>query len=242
MALMMLISFAAAEGGDVPETPGMLAGGWAAAENHEVTEEIEQLVEKGLEGMVGVSYLPVAYLGSQVVAGTNHAVLCYSTVVYPGAVPEWKILYLYEDLQGNVSILNIADFDFGALCYYGGEDLPEDAKRFEGTYVCDRCEIEIGWDGVAQYYSILIHWADGALVSNDWIFNAVYDAERDGLDGTGMASRTEYKEDSDIPEVTDLTENGCEGFFSFNEDGKLIWTGTEGADTEGMEFERAENG
>ena len=42
-------------------------------------------------------------------------------MVYPGAEPEWKILYLYEDLQGNVTVMNIADFDFGALCTYGAK-------------------------------------------------------------------------------------------------------------------------
>ena len=71
--------------------------------------------------MLGVDYEPVTYLGSQVVAGRNHAILCKATVVAPNAVPSWKIVYLYEDLQGNVSILNIADFDAGSLCTYGAE-------------------------------------------------------------------------------------------------------------------------
>jgi len=54
-------------------------------------------------------------------AGTNYAILCQGTVVVPDAEPEWKIVFLYEDLQGNVTVLNIADFDFGALCTYGAE-------------------------------------------------------------------------------------------------------------------------
>ncbi|MBR2662602.1 MAG: hypothetical protein IKE25_02695 [Clostridia bacterium] len=84
-----------------------------------MTEGRKALFDKGLEGLLGVNYLPVAYLGSQIVAGTNHAFLCQTTVVYPGAQPEYAIVYLYEDLQGNVSILNIADFDIGSLCTYG---------------------------------------------------------------------------------------------------------------------------
>jgi len=35
--------------------------------------------------------------------------------------PAYVIVYLYEDLQGNVSILNVADFDIGSLCTYGEE-------------------------------------------------------------------------------------------------------------------------
>ena len=74
------------------------------------------------EGLVGVGYTPVAYLGSQVVAGTNHAFLCQAVTVVPDAVPRWTVVFLYEDLQGNVSLMNIADFDFGALCTYGAEN------------------------------------------------------------------------------------------------------------------------
>ncbi len=98
---------------------GPLSGGWAPVADPAMTEERKALFDKGLEGLLGVNYLPVAYLGSQVVAGTNHAFLCQATVVYPGAQPGFVIVYLYEDLQGNVSILNITDFDIGSLCTYG---------------------------------------------------------------------------------------------------------------------------
>ena len=99
-----------------------MVGGWQAAEDSAVTEELQAVFDKGLEGLVGVGYTPVAYLGSQVVAGTNHAFLCRAVTVVPDAVPRWTIVYLYEDLQGNVSLMNIADFDFGALCTYGAEE------------------------------------------------------------------------------------------------------------------------
>ena len=96
-----------------------LSGGWTPAEDYAVTEERQALFEKGLEGLVGVNYVPVAYLGSQVVAGTNHVFLCQATVVYPDAQPTYVLIYLYEDLQGQVSLLNVADLDIGALCTYG---------------------------------------------------------------------------------------------------------------------------
>ena len=99
-----------------------LAGGWTPSADPAVTDEIREIVDKALEGLVGVNYVPVAFLGSQVVAGTNYAVLCQATVVYPGAAPSYVILYIYRDLEGNASILNIADFDIGALCTYGAEE------------------------------------------------------------------------------------------------------------------------
>ena len=97
-------------------------GGWQAAEDPAVTEDLQAVFDKGLEGLVGVGYPPVAYLGSQVVAGTNHAFLCQARTVVPDAVPRWTVVYLYEDLKGNVTLMNVADFDFGALCTYGAKE------------------------------------------------------------------------------------------------------------------------
>ena len=99
-----------------------LSGGWTPSADPAVTEELQAVFDKGIEGLVGVGYTPVAYLGAQIVAGTNHAFLCRATVVYPGAQPYYTIVYLYEDLQGNVTILNIAELDVGALCTYGAEE------------------------------------------------------------------------------------------------------------------------
>ncbi len=100
-------------GGDAP-----LAGGWAAAADPTVTPELKAVFDKATEDLVGVDYSPVAYLGSQVVAGTNHAFLCQARAVVPEAVPCWKIVFVYEALDGSCQILSIADFDFGGLCEY----------------------------------------------------------------------------------------------------------------------------
>ena len=105
--------------------PGsVMVGGWSPSADPTVTEELKVVFEKGASVLTGSSFVPVAYLGSQVVAGTNHAFLCQAVTAYPGTIdadPSYAIVYLYEDLQGNVSILNIADFDIGSLCTYGEE-------------------------------------------------------------------------------------------------------------------------
>ncbi len=92
-----------------------LDGGWNIAENTEISEERKAVFEKAMTDLVGVSYEPVAYLGSQVVAGTNHCFLCKATIVYPNAVPSLVLIYIYEDLQGNTEILNIADLDIAGF-------------------------------------------------------------------------------------------------------------------------------
>ena len=99
-----------------------LMGGWTVAQDPTITPELKAVFDKGMEGLIGVNYVPVLYLGSQVVAGTNHAFLCQATVVVPDAQPEWMVVYLYQDLQGEISVLDIGGFDVGAFCDYGSDE------------------------------------------------------------------------------------------------------------------------
>ncbi|MCR4622240.1 MAG: hypothetical protein K5663_09195 [Clostridiales bacterium] len=86
-------------------------GGWSASSDSEVTEERLELFNKALEELVGVDYVPVAYLGSQIVAGQNHCFLARATVVYPGAQPYYALVYIYESLDGQTKIMSIAELD-----------------------------------------------------------------------------------------------------------------------------------
>ena len=91
-----------------------LAGGWTPAENFgELTEERLAVFRKGMETLLGVDYVPLAYLGSQVVAGTNHVFLVKGTLVVPARPVSYALAYLYEDLQGNVKRLTVADLPSG---------------------------------------------------------------------------------------------------------------------------------
>lgn len=108
VALMLLsMAFTLAE---APVT-----GGWSVADSFEITEENKAVFEKATEKLLGVNYEPIAYLGRQVVAGLNHCFLCKATVVAPNAVPELVLVYIYQNLQGDAQIMNIADFDFAAM-------------------------------------------------------------------------------------------------------------------------------
>ncbi len=117
MALMMLFGIGAAcaegekTGEETPAVGGPAVGSWAAAEVTEITSDELVVFDKAVEGLMGVKYEPVLLLGTQVVAGTNYAFLCKGTVVYPDALPYWYILYVYEDLQGNVEVLDIENLE-----------------------------------------------------------------------------------------------------------------------------------
>ena len=92
-----------------PVETGAMAGGWTPAADYEVTEERKAVFDKGVAALLGVDYEPLAYLGSQMVAGTNHVFLVKGTAVVPTRPVSYALVYLYEDLQGNVKLMNIAD-------------------------------------------------------------------------------------------------------------------------------------
>ena len=94
---------------------GPVTGGWTVAESTEISAEEQEIFDKAMEGLVGVGYEPIAYIGSQVVAGLNHCYLCKAKVVYPGAETTLALVYIYQDLEGNAQITNIADLDIAQL-------------------------------------------------------------------------------------------------------------------------------
>ena len=96
-----------------------VVGGWTLAEDIVITDEQQAAFDKAMDRLLGVDYTALIYLGSQVVAGTNHCFLCRATVVYPDAVPQYMLVYIYEDLEGNAEILSIVDFDISEMAVNG---------------------------------------------------------------------------------------------------------------------------
>lgn len=98
--------------------PGPVLGGWELNVDDTkafLPEGFEEVFNKAMEGYAGMSFKPVAYLGSQVVSGLNHMVLCQGTAVVPDAQPELKVVVIYQDLEDNAEIKNVTDFDLGKI-------------------------------------------------------------------------------------------------------------------------------
>lgn len=96
---------------DVETNLSDMPGGWTEPESIELTEEAQAAFDAALEGLVGVDYQPIALLASQVVAGTNYAILCQATVVYPDAEPYYAIVYVSADLEGQAEIMEITNLE-----------------------------------------------------------------------------------------------------------------------------------
>lgn len=121
MTLTMYMSIETEEGAEpdsgtpeIPET-GALAGGWSVAEDPAITDEISNMFWQAMDsyqtGTITIAYTPVAVLGTQVVAGTNYAVLCRASEINKGTT--WVIVYLYQDPEESASVLCITDLALG---------------------------------------------------------------------------------------------------------------------------------
>lgn len=92
----------------------ILAGGWYAPEETTVLplpEDAQTAFDKALEGFTGSSVTTMALLGTQVVAGTNYAILCRVTPVVPDAVASTQVVTVYADLQGNAELASFCPID-----------------------------------------------------------------------------------------------------------------------------------
>lgn len=97
----------------------------------EITEEVQALFDKALDGLVGVNYTPIAVLGRQEDA---LCILCKATVVYPGAKPYYALVDIStvadETALLNIRVLSIeeapeVEIDYGTSELYTQEDMDE---------------------------------------------------------------------------------------------------------------------
>ena len=121
---------------------GEMGSGWIQPESDEITPELLDVFERAVSELMGVKYEPVAYLGYQLVNGTNHLFSATQTVVYPGAETETGTILIHEDPDGSARV-----YQTGFTIYEEPSDpelivrLSEDAKDaqcygyYDGLYV-----------------------------------------------------------------------------------------------------------
>ena len=100
---------AAEPAGDAP-----LTGGWYAPDETTalpLPEDAQAAFDKAISDFDGSTVEPMALLGTQVVAGTNYAVLCRVTPDAPDAVPSTQVATVYADLQGGASFTGFRPID-----------------------------------------------------------------------------------------------------------------------------------
>ena len=96
---------------NVPPGEGAIKGEGAkiarVIESEELSPEVTAAFAEAEKGLVGVSYKPVMYIGSQIVRGVNHYIVCEARVIYPGARPK-AVIMAVNIFEGKASVAGIA--------------------------------------------------------------------------------------------------------------------------------------
>ena len=87
------------------DTP--LVGGFTEVEDGTLTDELKDIFNKALDGLMGATYEPVELVATQVVAGTNYKFLANGTKTTNPITKGTYYITVYEDLQGDVKLLDI---------------------------------------------------------------------------------------------------------------------------------------
>ena len=112
-------------------TSGAASAVWDTNVEPEITEEVQALFEKALDGLLGVKYTPIAVLGRQENA---LCILSRAAVVYPGAKPTYALVDI-STADGNAELLKIralsidekpeVEIDYGSSELYTTEEMDE---------------------------------------------------------------------------------------------------------------------
>ena len=133
LAVCVAVCFAAcgsSDGGSGQGEP--MVGGWQMSDQNDVAslpKDVRAAFDKAAEG---TSLEPVAYVGSQVVAGSNYMILCRET---GDAGAAYKMVVVYADLDGNAEI--IYNKDFAIDSYTEGEGAAGEAAPAGGWTIAD---------------------------------------------------------------------------------------------------------
>ena len=141
------------------ENDDSVVGGWETVltDNQVGLDEEElKLFSDAKEEYVGMDFEPVALLGTQVVAGTNYMFLAKGTPVVPNPETSYKVVIIYKDLQGNVSITKVSDFDYTKYTHKNTEDPNEqlvggwNVEAPGKLYVLDNEKAEAAWEKATE--------------------------------------------------------------------------------------------
>ena len=85
-------------------------GGWDLDEIKGVNlpQKVQSVFTSVTSEIVGADYEPIAYLGSQLVNGTNYRVLCIQRIVSPNSEKRIVKMILHEDLDGTPRLVSVS--------------------------------------------------------------------------------------------------------------------------------------
>lgn len=184
-----------------------ILGGWTKADVVSLTVEQQELLQKATESLLGAKYIPVAFLGSQLVSGTNYALLCRVSPVTADPVETYAIVKLYKDLSGNVSLLDVTDSGVPTNI----NELPGGWQQCEAPTVTE--ELQAIFDKALEGYTGM-GFKPVALAATQTVsgVNYCFFCESVPVDGSesGYAFVTVYKDLDGNAQITDVAPFNAE--------------------------------
>lgn len=202
-----------------------LAGGWNAPEDPAVTDEARAAFDKAFAEFTGVSYEPVALLGTQVVAGLNYCLLCKATLVTPEQDTFYALVYIYAALDGSAELLDVQTLNIG-VSPVPDEDMDgqNPAMNIIGFYAdktSERATMNIAAleEDLAD---VTIMWANSAFETVEWMFTGVVDPDTFTVTYTGCEKRICTYDEAGNETISSVYTDG-EGTLTFTDDGSVLW-------------------
>lgn len=93
-------------------------GAWTAITNGGIDampQELATAFNQAFEDLDGMSYVPLACVGTQSVAGTNYALICNGEATAPNAKANVYLIEINAPLQGKASLISSCRIDLSAL-------------------------------------------------------------------------------------------------------------------------------
>lgn len=88
-----------------------ITGGWVYQDMPacNLPQPVATAFNKAMNGIIGVKYVPVLYVASQLVSGNNYCIICKTTATTNPPMEGCKIVYIYADLEGNSHVTRIEE-------------------------------------------------------------------------------------------------------------------------------------
>ena len=89
------------------------AGGWSECDNPQLDVAEMAAFNKNIDGLVGVTYSPIAKIGTQVVSGVKYCILAEYQLVTSTAASGYCLIDLTVGADGTVTIGDVVNIDMG---------------------------------------------------------------------------------------------------------------------------------
>ena len=88
----------------------MTLGGWNLddVKGCNLPQKVQSAFTAVTGDMTGAEYEPIAYLGSQIVNGTNYRILCKRRLVIPNSQPTRVKMIIHEELDGSARLESVS--------------------------------------------------------------------------------------------------------------------------------------